>query len=223
MTQFTDAERIVATLDRFDPMREDICVGGAAITLALAEADIFDIHPLFDVDVLASERRMEELARTYASLELPSDLYKTQLRRPGQRLAERGAKSVGIDIYPLTKTRETTGIVQYTACSSMSDGVYSINHEMCASGERPTTLYMGERAVTLGTILEWIAIIGRDKDLNLVRTITPIAIDASLISRKEHDAIQREYSLSLKTKSLHPERYNARRPEPTIEQRSRYD
>lgn len=197
-------DKIKYTLDLFDANRETIAVGGAAITLAFAEVGLPDIRALDDLDALSPDTYFNRLATNPTALQ---NIERFKIRWPKQRLLERGSSTLAIDLDPSEAQRQL-GALSFTVCVSMSDNFYTMDYNACAT--RFETSYCGERSINLAEMLRWLAIIGRDKDLDTVKAVIDPAIQTELISPDQAESIYAEYMMSIKDKAIHPEKYYSR-------------
>jgi len=209
MAAATEIERIYKTLEARDPEHTTICVGGAAISIAFAEAGLptATIPAQYeDVDVLCSQEYFDNLIRNVKDLE---GVDKFQLRWPKGRLKEQGATNQSIDIYPDMRAREE-GVLPFTACVSMSDLLYPIDYDSCINQPEKVLEAQDIKYLRLSEILRWISIIGREKDLRKVEETLPIAYEAGVLTDEEHEAILVEYRTSLQKRTADNTRPYAR-------------
>lgn len=201
-----DVDKIKFTLDVHDPERRTVVVGGGTVTLALAHAGIHpdEIKGLYDVDVLCDEQYFQSLATTPYTLR---GIERFKIRWPKDRLLERGSTTLAIDLDPNTSMRQL-GMVSFTACTSMSDYFYSMSYEKCH--QEFETVYCGERSISIVEMLRWLSIIGREKDLETVEHILPVAANAGLVSNEQMASIQVEYDRSVNARGTQPQRYYSR-------------
>ena len=202
----SDVEKIKFTLDKHDPNRRTIVVGGGTITLALAHKGIEpdQIKTLLDVDVLCSEEYFRSLS---SRPDLLTGIERFKIRWPKDRLLERGSTTLALDLDPNASAR-AKGAVSFTACVAMSDRYYSMSYEKCQ--ETFETEYCGERSIRISEMLRWLSIIGREKDLETVKKILPIASQAGLLSSADMSTIEAEYIKSVSTRLETPESYYSR-------------
>lgn len=180
-----------ATLRLRDPLQQTICVGGAALAACFAEAGIA-LGPIDDVDVLCSPDYFKQLMVRAETLQGVSKL---QLRWPNDRRLARGGLYKAIDILP-DRAAITKGVLPFTACHTMQDDDYAISFDKLLRQPQRLTVACGIRCLKVAEVLQWIATIGRDKDIKHVDYLAPQALSAELLTNKEYQSI-----LALREKS----------------------
>jgi len=195
-----ELDSIRRTLAVRDPYGETITVGSAAILAQFHGAGEEAPISCDDVDALVSLPYFERLLRDGPHME---DIGKFQIRWPKGRLKIRGATNRSIDIFP----HEDSDLYKFTACYSMSDRFYQIDYDSCQSEVQEVA---GLRCLNLDKILGWVAVIGRDKDIDLVKRTLPFAFGLGLVDEASKHLIEEELQRSEQEKLLHPERYRAR-------------
>ena len=156
-------------------------------------------------------RRRSQLKQYFQSLATTPytlrGIERFKIRWPKDRLLERGSTTLAIDLDPNTSMRQL-GMVSFTACTSMSDNFYSMSYEKCH--REFETVYCGERSISIVEMLRWLSIIGREKDLETVEHILPVAANAGLVSNEQMASIQVEYDRSVNARGTQPQRYYSR-------------
>ncbi len=191
------------TLQAHDPEHTTVTVGSAAMMAQIFERSSSPPLDAEDVDVLCSQEFFDNLLRTGPFLEDDS-VAKFQVRWPKGRLRARGATNKSIDILPAQGCETRLG---FTACYSMSDLWFPIDYESCQSDVVEAS---GIRCLRIGTVLKWIAIVGRDKDIETVEAVLPVAQELELVGDAEADAIITERNRSVAARTTNPDRYYAR-------------
>ncbi|MFZ1802190.1 MAG: hypothetical protein WAW62_03445 [Candidatus Saccharimonas aalborgensis] len=201
--RYTDGnvQVIFDTLALRDPNHESILVGGAAITLHLANYGLATTA-VHDVDVIASEAFCRKLYEQ--AFNLP-ECYKFQIRHPKQEMRDMGSAYVSIDIIP-TAHAARRGIVPFSAHKEF-DTQYSISYDEAVDLSEQIA---GIRVLKLHIILEWISIVGRDKDLRTIESVFKLIRGKDIITPTQQINIEREYYNSLRQKQ--PGSYYARIP-----------
>jgi hypothetical protein len=186
------------TLEVRDPDRITVSVGSVALVAQLYDRGVESPIGCEDVDVLCSEEFFDDLLRTGPFMD---DINKFQVRWPKGRLKERGATNKSIDIYPANKN-----VLPFTACHSMSDLWYPIDYESCQDDVVEAS---GIRCLSARRVLEWISVIGRQKDVEVVDAVLPLARQARLVDEKDHLKIIKQLDMTKELRAEYPERYFA--------------
>lgn len=195
-----EVDLISRTLDVRDPNRATVAVGSAAIVAQFQEYKVESPVGCENVDVLCPQDFFDRLLRLGPHLE---GIGRFSVRWPKGRLRERGAINKSIDIHP----REDDGLLKFTACYSMSDLWYAISYDSC---QNEVVRASDIKCLRMSKILEWIAVVGRDKDLIAVEQLVPLAYDLGMITTAQKTAIKVEARKSEELKKIYPERYYSR-------------
>jgi hypothetical protein len=173
-------EHVQATYDLRDPMRETICIGGAAVVAQMAEAGIqFNAG---DVDTLCSREFSDRIMTGSRGLKGVATI---QFGWPNEAASARGATAPGIEIFP-NKSAAAVGVLPFTAIESLSDNVYSrLDYETCRAEPERLVVARGITCLRLSEVLNIFAIVGRSKDVSRVRRILPIARILGFLDREK--------------------------------------
>lgn len=201
----SDSETIAVIRDTLavrDPYAECVVLGSAAVVAQFYEAQVPSPVGCDDVDALCSKDFFD---RQLIGIQDRSGVSKIQVRWPKGRLALRGATNLSIDIYP----EEGEALLPFTVAHDMSDAWVPETYE---SAREIAVVRAGIRCKPLGEILLQIARIGRDKDVDNVNRIAPLALETGLISNGCAELVTAELQKTLKERERHPERYYPRVP-----------
>lgn len=198
MASIEELGLIQDTLRLRDPDGCTVAVGSAAIVAQFVEAGVEAPIGVEDVDVLCPQFFFDALLREGPFME---GIQKFQVRWPKGRLKERGATNKSVDIYA-----DDPGILPFTASYSMSDLWYPIDYDSC----RPDVVRAGGiRCLRIGRMLEWMAVVGRQKDTDSVEVLVPYVADLSLATDEEVANIQHKLYETYRQREQHPYRYYA--------------
>lgn len=155
-------DQVIATLDLYDPRKETIAIGTAALVLQ----GIVSPFAVPDVDVLAREKFIRDLkARVYEG-ELSSV---SQLSQPSSKEYRFSAKyRATIEAKP--DNLESANLLPFQALTDIDDEFYTMTYDLAeqlAVLNRKT----GRRALSPDVVLDWKAKVGRPKDNEFIDAV----------------------------------------------------